>query len=134
MLEPTRCCGTRARKVEEYCQRASPLYALGESCHAEYSAVGKAHYRGKDVPEGRSPPRQRLPATVGPAPQKPTFRRGRANKAHADTRHRFRELYRCFAAELLLDGWHDLNKAAASGVAHGTADASAANLQGNIEA
>jgi len=34
MLEPTRCCGTRARKAEEYCQRESPLDALGESYHA----------------------------------------------------------------------------------------------------
>jgi hypothetical protein len=134
MLEPTRCCGTRARKVEEYCQRESPLYASGESYHAEYSAVGKAHYKGKDVTEVRSPHRPLLPDTVGPEHQKPTFLRGIANKAQADKRHRFRDLYRCLDAELLLDCWHDLNKEAASGVDHVTADAYAANLQGNIAA
>jgi len=34
MLEPTRCCGTRARKAEEYGQRENPLHASGESYHA----------------------------------------------------------------------------------------------------
>jgi hypothetical protein len=33
-----------------------------------------------------------------------------------------------------MDCWHDLNKAAASGVDHGTAEADAANLPANIEA
>jgi retron-type reverse transcriptase len=37
-------------------------------------------------------------------------------------------------AELLHDCWQDLNKEAASGVDHVTADAYAANLQGNIAA
>jgi group II intron reverse transcriptase/maturase len=96
--------------------------------------VGKAHYKGKDVTEVRSPHRQLLPDTVGPEDQKPTFLRGIANKAQADKRHRFRDLYRCLDAQLLLDCWHDLNKEAASGVDHMTADAYAANLQENIEA
>ena len=96
--------------------------------------MGKAHYRGKDVTEVCSPHRQLLPDTVGPEDQKPTSLRGRANKAKADKRHRFRDLYRCLDAELLLDCWQDLNKEAASGVDHVTADAYAANLQGNIEA
>ena len=96
--------------------------------------MGKAHYKGKDVTEVRSPHRQLLPDTVGPEDQKPTSLRGIANKAHADKRHRFRDLYRCLDAELLLDCWQDLNKEAASGVDHVTADAYAANLQGNIEA
>ena len=96
--------------------------------------MGKAHYKGKDVTEVRSPPRQLLPDTVGPEDQKPTSLRGIAHKAKADKRHRFRDLYRCLDAELLLDCWQDLNKEAASGVDHVTADAYAANLQGNIEA
>ena len=65
---------------------------------------------------------------------KPTSLRGIANKAKADKRHRFRDLYRCLDAELLLDCWQDLNKEAASGVDHVTADAYAANLQGNLAA
>jgi len=96
--------------------------------------VGKAHYTGKDVTEVHSPHRPLLPDTVGPEHQKPTFLRGRANKAKADKRHRFRDLYRCLDAELLLDSWHDLNKEAASGGDQVTADAYAASLQSNIEA
>ena len=96
--------------------------------------MGKAHYTGKDVTEVRSPHRQLLPDTVGPEPQKPTSLRGIAHKANADKQHRFRDLYRCLDSELLLNCWQDLNKAAASGVDHVTADAYAANLQGNIEA
>src|SRR5262249_36751742 len=87
-----------------------------------------------DVTEGRSPHRQLLPDIVGPEPQKLTSLRGIANKAKADKRHRFRDLYRCLDAELLLNCWQDLNKEAASGVDQVTADAYAANLQGNIEA
>src|SRR5262245_66404255 len=77
---------------------------------------------------------QLLPYTVGSEHQKPTSLRGIANKAKADKRHRFRDLYRCLDAELLHDCWQDLNKEAASGVDHVTADAYAANLQGNIAA
>jgi len=86
------------------------------------------------VTEGRSPPRQLLPDTVGPEDQKPTSLRGRANKANADTRHRLRDLSRCLDAELWLDCWQDLKKKAASGVDHVTADASAAHWHGTIAA
>lgn len=96
--------------------------------------MGKAHYKGKAVTEVRSPHRPLLPDTVGPEHQKPTFLRGIANKAQTDQRHRLRDLSRCLEAELLLDCWHDLQKEAASGVDHVTAEEYAANLQGNIEA
>jgi hypothetical protein len=122
------------RQVEEDGHRESPPHAEGESSHAEDSAVGQAHSKGKDVTEGRRPPRPLLPDTVGPEPQKPTALRGRANKANADQPHRFRDLSRGVDAERLLDCWQDLHKEAASGVDHGTADAYAANLQGNIAA
>ena len=115
--------GTRARQAEESCHRESPPHAAGVSYHAEYSAVGKAHYKGKDVTEVRSPHRTLLPDTVGSDHQKPTSLRGIANKAKADKQHRFRDLYRCLDADLLLDCWHDLNKQAASGVDHVTAEA-----------
>ena len=96
--------------------------------------MGKAHYTGKDVTEVRSPHRQLLPDTVGPEPQKPTSLRGIANKAQADKQHRFRDLYRCLDATLLRTCWDDLNKAAASGVDHVTAEEYAVNLQANLEA
>jgi hypothetical protein len=89
---------------------------------------------GKDVTEVRSPHRQLLPDTVGAEHQKPTFRRGIANKATGDQRPRFRDRERCLEAALLCPCWHDRNKAAASGVAGMTAEAYAANLHGNIEA
>ena len=133
-LEPTLHGGTWNRQAEQDGHRESPPDTDGVSSHAEDSEVGKAHDRGKDVTEGRSPHRQRLPDPVGPEDQKPTSLRGRANKAQADKRHRFRDLSRCVEAELLLDGWPALQKEAASGVDHVTADAYAANRQGNIEA
>jgi hypothetical protein len=88
MLEPKLDEGTRTRQAEKYCHRERPLDVPGESYHASYSAVGKAHYTGKDVTEVRSPPRPLLPDTVGPEHQKPTSLRGIANKAKADRRHR----------------------------------------------
>jgi len=96
--------------------------------------VGKAHYTGKDVTEVRSPHRTRLPDTVGPDHQKPTSLQGIANKARVNKQHRFRDLYRCLDAELLLACWQDLNKEAASGVDNVTAEAYGANLHANIEA
>jgi RNA-directed DNA polymerase len=96
--------------------------------------VGKAHYKGKDVTEVRSPHRTLLPDTVGPDHQKPTSLQGIANKARVNKQHRFRDLYRCLDAELLLDCWQDLNKEAASGVDNVTAEAYGANLHANIEA
>src|SRR5262245_58648501 len=89
---------------------------------------------GKDVTEVRSPHRRLMPDTVGPDPHEPTSLRGRANKARADKQHRFRDLYRCLDVHLLRVCWDDLNKAAASGVDHVTAEEYAVHLQANIEA
>lgn len=89
---------------------------------------------GKDVTEVRSPHRTLLPDIVGSEHQKPTSLRGIANKAKADKHHRFRDLYRCLDADLLRACWDDLNKDAAGGVDHMTAEAYAANLQANIAA
>ena len=89
---------------------------------------------GKDVTEVPSPHRKLMPDTVGPDPHEPTSLRGIANKARADKQHRFRDLYRCLDANLLRACWDDLNKAAASGVDHVTAEAYAVNLQANSEA
>jgi group II intron reverse transcriptase/maturase len=75
-----------------------------------------------------------MPDTVGSDTHKPTSLRGIANKARVDKHHRFRDLYRCLDAELLLTCWHDLNKDAASGVDNVTAEAYAENLHANIEA
>jgi len=134
MLEPTLHGRTWDRQAAKSCHRESPPDTDGVASHAEYSAVGKAHDTGKDVTEGRSPPRKRLPDTVGPAPQEPTSLRGRANTARTDTQHRLRDLSRCLDAHLLRACWDDLNKAAASGVDHGTAEEYAANLEATIAA
>ena len=84
--------------------------------------------------EVRSPHRTLLPDTVGSEYQKPTSLQGIANKAKTDKQHRFRDLYGCLNADLLLDCWRDLNKQAASGVDGLTAAAYQANLQANITA
>jgi RNA-directed DNA polymerase len=89
---------------------------------------------GKDVTEVRSPQRKLMPDKVGSDHHQPTSLRGIANKARVDKRHRFRDLYRCLDAELLLACWHDLHKDAASGVDKVTAEAYAENLHANIEA
>jgi len=96
--------------------------------------VGKAHDKGKDGTEGRSPPRTLRPDTVGPDHQQPTFLPGLASQAQANKRHRVRDLYRGLDAERLWGCWRDLNKDAARGVDHVTAEASAANVQAKIEA
>lgn len=75
-----------------------------------------------------------MPDTVGSDHHKPTSLPGIAHKARVDKRHRFRDLYRGLDAELLLDCWGDLTKAAASGVDGVTVEAYAVNLPGNIEA
>jgi group II intron reverse transcriptase/maturase len=75
-----------------------------------------------------------MPDAVGSEQHEPTSLRGIANKAKADKRHRFRDLYRCLNVELLLHCWRDLNKAAASGVDGVTAATYAENLQANVEA
>ncbi len=75
-----------------------------------------------------------MPDTVGSDQHEPTSLRAIANKARTDKRHRFRDLYRCLNAELLLHCWGDLNKKAASGVDGVTAATYAENLHTNITA
>jgi RNA-directed DNA polymerase len=75
-----------------------------------------------------------VPDSVGSDTHKPTSLRGIANKAKADKQHRFRDLYRCLDAELLLDCWHDLNKEVASGIDGVTAAAYEEELEANIQA
>jgi group II intron reverse transcriptase/maturase len=89
---------------------------------------------GKDLTEVRSPHRQLVPDTVGSEQHEPTFLRAIANKAKADKRHRFRDLYRYLNEELLLHCWGEINKDAASGVDEVTAAEYAADLQVNIGA
>jgi len=96
--------------------------------------VGKAHYKGKDVTEVRSPHRTLLPDTVGAAHQKPTSLQGIANKARVNQQHRFWALYRCLDTEVLLDGGQDRNKEAASGGDNVTAAGYGAQLHANSEA
>jgi RNA-directed DNA polymerase len=96
--------------------------------------VGKAHYLGQDVTAVRSPHRQLRPDPVGSDHHQPPSLRGIANQARVNKRHRFRDLYRCLNVELLLHGWHDLNKDAASGVDKVTAEVYAEHLHTNIGA
>ena len=110
-----------------------PLHADGVSYQAYYSAVGKAHYTGKDLTEVRSPQRKLVPDNVGLGKYEQTSLRAIAIKAKVSARHRFRDLYRCLNAPFLLDCWKGLNKAAASGVDKVTAEAYGENLEANIQ-
>jgi hypothetical protein len=89
---------------------------------------------GTAVPAGRRPHRPRAPDTVGPDARQPPSRRGSADQATADTRPRCRDLYRCLNVALLLDGWDDLNKDAASGGDGVTWPMSADTLQTKVAA
>jgi RNA-directed DNA polymerase len=110
------------------------LEAEGVSYLAYYSEVWKAHHRGKDQTELRSPQRKLVPDMVGLGQYEPTSLRGIAIKARAKGRHRFQNLYRCLNAAFLHTCWQDLNKNAASGVDEVTAQAYEENLVDNIQA
>ena len=71
------------------------LHADGVSYQAYYSAVGKAHYKGKDLTEVRSLQRKLVPDKVGLEQYEPTSLQGIATKAEVRTAHRFQDLYRC---------------------------------------
>ena len=86
------------------------------------------------MPEGRSPPRHLAPDPVESATRQPTVRRGSADQANADKRPRGWDLYRCLNVALLLDGWGDLNKDAASGGEGGTWHAYGEHRPANGEA
>ena len=75
-----------------------------------------------------------MPDIVGSEHHKPTSLRGIADKAKADTKHRFQDLYRLLDAELLVYSFYTLNKNAASGVDGVTWKAYEKNLVTNIEA
>jgi RNA-directed DNA polymerase len=75
-----------------------------------------------------------MPDTVGLEQREPTSLRGIALRASACKDHRFRDLYRCLNAELLLHCWGDLNKKAASGVDEVTVQAYEQDLIANIRA
>jgi RNA-directed DNA polymerase len=94
--------------------------------------VGKAHYKGKDLTEVRSPQRQLALNMVGSDLGKQTSLWGIANKAKANKRHRFQNLYRLLDEEMLLGCWKELNKGAASGVDRITAKEYQKDLMDNI--
>ena len=138
MQEEMRC---RTREAPEVPVRnlsagggSDALYADGVSYQAYYSAVGKAHYMGKDLTEVRSLQRKLVPDKVGLEQYEPTSLQGIATKAEVRTAHRFQDLYRCLNARFLADCWKDLNKDAASGIDQVTAEAYEENLEANIKA
>ena len=115
-------------RPEELAQLQDKLVADGECFNAHEAntkhpkrarvlrSAGKATYMGKDLTELRSPHRELVPDRVGPGEHEPTFLRGIANKAKANKRHRFQNLYRCLNVEFLLWCWPQLHRDAAAGV------------------
>lgn len=94
--------------------------------------MGKAHYRGKDLTEVRSPQRQLTLNMVGSDLGKQTSLWGIANKAKASKHHRFQNLYRMLDEGMLLGCWKEMNKGAASGVDRITAKDYQKDLIDNI--
>lgn len=74
-----------------------------------------------------------MPDRVGLEYHEPTSLRGIALRAQVCKDHRFRDLYRCLDAELLLHCWRDINKNAASGVDEVTAQDYEQELESNIQ-
>ena len=95
--------------------------------------MGKAHYRGKDLTEVRSPQRKLEPDNAGSEELKQTSLRGIANKAKANKQHRFQNLYKCLNKSLLQESWKALNKDAASGVDNVTAAEYSEDLDSNLQ-
>ncbi len=88
---------------------------------------------GKVLTEVRIPQRKLAPDTVGLEERKPTSLWEIANKARADKRYRFQDLYRCLDEEFLLRGWYSLNWNAAAGVDKVTVEEYSNNLTENIQ-
>jgi len=63
------------------------------SYQAYSSEVEKAHYLGKNLTEVRSPQRKLVPDKAGLEKYEQTSLRGIANKAKANGKHRFQDLY-----------------------------------------
>ncbi|MFQ5936811.1 MAG: group II intron reverse transcriptase/maturase [Acidiferrobacterales bacterium] len=72
--------------------------------------------QGEGVDRDTPPAKDTCAGRVGPGKRKPTSLQALANKAKADKRHRFQNLYGLIDETLLLDAWRHLNKRAASGV------------------
>jgi RNA-directed DNA polymerase len=84
-------------------------------------------------PDGSTQPTKETHAgRAGSGNHEPTSLRAIANRAKESRHHRFRNLYQEIDAELLMHGWWDVRKDAASGVDGLTAEQYAANLEGNI--
>jgi RNA-directed DNA polymerase len=89
---------------------------------------------GKVLTEVRSPQRKLMPDIVGSDHHKHTSLRGIADKAKADKKHRFQNLYRHLDAELLVHSFYTLNKNAASGVDRVTWKVYEENLHAHVAA
>jgi RNA-directed DNA polymerase len=105
---------------------------MGSRINPYYSEDGKAVYRGKGLTEygackGNTVRTWRAGETVR------TSLQGIANKAKADPKHRFQDLFGMIDKEMLLDSWKYLNKNAARGVDKVSAQEYEQNLVGNVE-
>ena len=97
---------------------------------------GESPSHGEGPDGSTQPAKETRAGHAGSGKHVPTSLRGIANRALRGSRqskhHRFRNLFAEVHAELLLHGWHDLNKDAASGVDGLTAETYALNLEEHI--
>ncbi|MGH8601669.1 MAG: group II intron reverse transcriptase/maturase [Gammaproteobacteria bacterium] len=94
---------------------------------------GESPLQGEGPDGSTQPAKETRAGHVGLDKHEPTSLRGISNRAKASKDHRFQNLYQCLNAELLLECWQDLNKAAASGVDGVTAAQYRENLDENIQ-
>jgi group II intron reverse transcriptase/maturase len=94
---------------------------------------GESPLHGEGPDGSTQPAKETRAGQVGSEHHGPTSLRGIGNRAKQSKDHRFQNLSRCLNAGFLRECWHDLNKAAASGVDGITAAQYQENLESNIQ-
>ncbi len=132
VMSPDTACARVASSSTECPGRPATAVCQGGVLSGLVVGDGESPLQGEG-PDGSTQPAQETRAgQAGSDQHEPTSRRVIANRAKESKHRRFRNLFQEVNAELLIHGWHVLNKAAASGVDGLTAETYATNLEGNI--
>ena len=117
---------------KECAGRSEPAACRGGVLSGIVVGGGESPSHGEG-PDGSTQLAKATPAGhAGPDRQEPTSLRAIANRAKESKHHRFRNLFWEVSGDLLLHGWRDLSKDAASGVDGVTAREHAVGLEGRI--
>ena len=94
---------------------------------------GESPLQGEGPDGSMQPAKETRAGRVGLESHEPTSLRGISQRARQSKNHRFQNLNRCLNAGFLKECWHDLNKAAASGVDGITTAQYQENLESNLQ-